>query len=393
MTEPQDFMPALPDAGIDHPGNSATALRAVQRRPRRAVRPRVADDVSEARPARERARAHAQAHPEAESGTWWLDLAPCELGQTLQAVVDLYGARVQDKGLEFVVDLAPELPLRLFGDARRLTQVLSQLVDNALRFTTQGHIRIAVRELPAVDGRHCLLRFSVHDSGRGIDPAHCAELFPSRDQLTSQTDRSGGASGRGLPLCRQLVETMGGRIGVESAPGQGSDFWFTAELQRIGVASGGRPAAAADVAGLRVLLVDGGSSTGRVIEAQLRAWQVAVARSANALGAARQIERLRHTPECFDLVLLDWQASDVDGLRELMQGLGRKDAAAPAPPTVMLTDRSRDAQNRAVGGVQVDAVLVKPVLAAPLLAALRQAVQARAARAALVVGAAATAGL
>jgi CheY-like chemotaxis protein len=296
---------------------------------------------------------------------------PFDLEAMLQRNVDLFGAGIQHKGLECVVDLAPELPTRLVGDGRRLSQVLDRLVGNALKFTEQGHLRIAVRELPTADPRRCALRFSVHDSGIGIGPERCAELFDAQVQVGKPIAGRHGGAGSGLATCRQRVEMLGGRIGVESVPGKGSDFWFTVELQRTGFADPGPPAPT-DVAGLRVLLVDDGSAAGRVIEARLRAWQVVVAGSASALAAARQIEQARDRRAGFDLVLVHWRAQDVDGLRELMRQHGARDATKSTPLIAMLTDGSRDAQNRAVGGAPVDAVLVKPVLAAPLLGLLRK---------------------
>lgn len=315
--------------------------------------------------------------PRVEPGRLRLARVPFDLEEALQRTADLFGGSIQHKGLEFVLDLAPDLPPRLIGDVLRLSQVLSILVGNAMRFTRQGHVRVAVRELPVADPRSCMLRFSVLDSGLGIDPARCSTLFDGPAQTDRASGRRAGGRGPGLAICDRLVDMMGGRIGVESTPGRGSDFWFTARLQRTDMAAGDTPAAA-DVAGLHVLLVHGGSATGRVIEAQLRAWQVDVARSGDALGAARQIERMQGIHASFDLVLLDWQASDVDGLRELMQQHAKKDAATRMPLMALLTDCSRDAQNRALGCAQVDALLVKPVLASPLLTVLRQACARRA---------------
>jgi CheY-like chemotaxis protein/PAS domain-containing protein len=301
------------------------------------------------------------------------EVAPLDLEQVLQTTVDRFSPRLEQLGLEWLVDLAPELPRRFLGNARLLTQVLDHLVGNAVKFTEQGHVRVVVRELPALDPRRCLLRISVHDSGIGIDAARQRHLFedPARpdDATVSRFDNMAP----GLTKCRHLVELMDGRMGVESAPGRGSEFWFTAGLQRIDDQPlGGSDLA--DLAGLRVLLVDDGSAAGRVVESQLRAWQVAVARSRNALGAARQIGQARRTNVRFDVVLVDWQASDVDGLRALLKDHeNNKGLCGCAPMMVMLSHGSRDARNRALGAARVDALLVKPVLAAPLLAVLRQA--------------------
>lgn len=302
-------------------------------------------------------------HARIEAGQMRIEPAPFNLEQALQRTVDLFAASVHHKRLEFVVDLAPALPARLVGDVKRLSQVINKLVGNALKFTERGHVRLVVRELPAASADRCAMRVSVQDSGSGIELGRSADPF-------------GG--GLGLAICKRLVEMMGGRIGVESAPGQGSEFWFTIDLPRADPAPAA-PADAAGIAGLRVLLVHDDSGSGRVIEAQLHAWQVQVLRCDDARGAMGRIEQSSQAGSPIDVVLLDWRGSEVDALRAMMKLLNGPDNAGHGPLVVLLTQASRGAHNRAIGGARVDTVLVKPVLAAPLLAVLHQAISRRAA--------------
>ncbi len=307
-----------------------------------------------------------------EAGHMRLEHAPFNLGLALQRTADLFSASVYQRRLEFVVDLAPTVPTHLVGDAQRLSQVINNLVGNAVKFTERGHVRLAVREQPSTDPLQCKLRISVQDSGIGIDPLRCADLFNAFTQADGSIGRRFGGTGLGLAICKRLVEMMGGRLGVESAPGQGSEFWFVITLPRSEV----EPAESAEpkgVAGLRVLLVEDFTDAGRVIEAQLQTWKVLTARSSNANRALRLIERARHSGTDFDLLLLEWQDSQVDALRGLIRCLNDNNATRRLPLIALLTPDSRDAQNRAIGCARVDTVLVKPVLAAPLLEVLRKA--------------------
>jgi len=312
-----------------------------------------------------------------EAGQLRFELLPFDLEQAVQRMVDVLGARIDQKGLAFVIDLPPERPVRLVGDPLRLSQVLTNLVGNAVKFTETGHIHVVVRELPAANPQRCLLRLSVRDSGIGIDPVQRADLFEAFTQADSSITRRFGGTGLGLAICKRLVEMMGGRIGVDSAPGRGSDFWFTVDLLRADDRAGAGDRLQG-VAGLRVLLVDDGSAAGRMIEAQLRAWQVLLERSIDAIGALQQLERAQREGSPFDAVLLDWQTSDPEGhgtKKRLRQRAGQATAGGlpGLPVLVMATSRSRDALDQALSDDPPDAVLIKPVLASSLLEALQKA--------------------
>jgi len=304
-----------------------------------------------------------------EAGKLHFEAIAFDVQQAVQRVVDVFAARIDQKGLDFVVDLPPELPARLIGDPLRLSQVLNNLVGNAVKFTGTGHIHLVVRALPASVPGQCALRFSVQDTGIGIDPAHRDALFEAFTQADGSITRRFGGSGLGLAICKRLVEMMGGQIGVDSVHGQGSEFWFTIELPTLEEGNGTHARAIAD---LRVLLVDGGSVAGYVIESQLQAWKVDVMRCAQPLYALERIDRARRAGCPFDVLLIDWRAADADGIRALMRMLPRPSTDEPHALRVlaMVTAFGRDSMARTLAEDPPDSVLLKPVLASPLLEAL-----------------------
>jgi two-component system sensor histidine kinase/response regulator len=166
-----------------------------------------------------------------EAGKLELHLAPCAVGPVVREALEVYAQRARAKGLEVSADVPADLPASLIGDAGRLRQILLNLIGNAIKFTEAGSVAVRV----AVDQRTLTglkLRFSVTDTGIGIPPDQRHRLFRSFSQVDGSMTRQFGGIGLGLAISHQLVELMGGEIGVESEPGRGSTFWFTVPLDR-----------------------------------------------------------------------------------------------------------------------------------------------------------------
>ena len=175
-----------------------------------------------------------------EANRMQLEHMEFELQQVLGSVHDMMGARKAGKPLELVVDVAADVPRTLVGDPLRITQVLLNYVGNAIKFTEQGEVAVHVG-VAARDGDAVLLRFAVSDTGIGIEPAQRQELFDSFAQADSSITRKYGGTGLGLVICKRLAELMGGEVGVDSEPGVGSTFWFTARLGLAAEAQGQAP--------------------------------------------------------------------------------------------------------------------------------------------------------
>lgn len=152
------------------------------------------------------------------------------LEECIETILDLLATQAEEKSLELAVLIEPDVCRHLCGDPSRLKQVLLNLIGNALKFTSEGEVVLQVKEIPASDDK-IKLYFSVKDTGIGIPPEGHKRLFEAFSQVDASTTRQFGGTGLGLVICKQLVTLMGGEIGVESQPGQGSTFWFTVQFK------------------------------------------------------------------------------------------------------------------------------------------------------------------
>jgi signal transduction histidine kinase/CheY-like chemotaxis protein/HPt (histidine-containing phosphotransfer) domain-containing protein len=285
----------------------------------------------------------------------------------IRSVISLFGLQAKERGIDLVAEIDPSIPVMLAGDPHRISQVLSNLVGNAVKFTVKGGV--AVRAL--VEDRtpsETVLRFEIADTGLGIDPVTCARLFEPFVQGDSSTTRRFGGTGLGLTICRKLVGLMGGEIGVDSAPGVGSTFWFTARLASTTDAEVGEVLAAnenanrtAELAGLRVLVAEDNAANQRLVErllARLGAQATIVVDGLEAVAAARS--------GAFDVVLMDCHMPRMDGYdaTRAIRAEGLSIAVVAVTASAMTGDRERCL---AAG---MNDYLAKPIVVAKLEAAL-----------------------
>jgi two-component system sensor histidine kinase/response regulator len=277
-----------------------------------------------------------------------------DLTLTVEDALDLFAKRAQSKGLDLAGRVTPDVPVWVRGDASRVRQVLTNLIGNAIKFTERGAVTLEASLVEQTAAR-AVLRFEVKDTGIGISEEGRKALFFSFSQVDSSSTRRHGGTGLGLAICRQLVELMGGRIGVESQPGRGSTFWFTLPFEKSSAPVA--PTGAGAVAGRRVLLVDGSPSSRDVLLRTLQAWGLEV-REVPAGGGA--LEALRVAAESgapFDVVVFDLYLPDIDGLALALAI--RSSSRLGHPSLVMLTPMgSREEVSRVAG---VSACLARPI--------------------------------
>jgi PAS domain S-box-containing protein len=303
-----------------------------------------------------------------EAGKLDLEVTDFALGETLDGMLKTLAVHAHEKGLELIYDCAPEVPDDLIGDPGRLRQVLVNLIGNAIKFTERGEVSVAVGvEQRTADAVR--LRFSVRDTGIGIDPRKLEVIFDAFAQADSSTTRKYGGTGLGLTISAHLARMLEGRIWVESEPGRGSEFHFTA---RFGVARASAPLLSGDgltrLRGLPVLVVDDNATNRLLLERLLTAWRMHPTAVEGGAEALRQLTRARAAERPFPLVLIDGRMPEMDGfaLAERIQ----QDPTLAGSTILMLTsdDRPGDvARCRALG---IGAYLVKPIRQSQLLDAI-----------------------
>ncbi len=289
-----------------------------------------------------------------EAGKMTIEVADFSLRSVIEEVADLLAPRAHEKGLDIACRMAPDFPQGLRGDAGRLRQVLTNLAGNAIKFTERGEVVIEAQLLEQ-HARRVRFRLSVRDTGIGIPRERHASVFESFTQADGSTTRRYGGTGLGLTISRQLIQMMGGTIGLESEPGQGSCFWAELALERQAEAA---PAPASlSLAGLHVLVVDDHQTNRAILREQLHSWGCRPEEACDGRQAISALEAAA-ARDPFALVLLDMQMPELDG--EQTARAIRSDPRFARLPLVLLSSGVRSGVASAAE-LGFDAALTKPV--------------------------------
>ena len=293
-----------------------------------------------------------------EAGKLHFETADFDLNAAGEGAGDLVAGRAHEKGMELGILIEADVPLFLRGDAGRLRQVLTNLLGNAVKFTERGEVLLRV-EKKQEDSGSVVLHFSVSDTGIGLSKEAISRLFQPFSQADSSTTRKYGGTGLGLAIARQLIEKMNGTIGVESEPGKGATFWFTARFEKQASQSPHSALKAESLAGLRVLIVDDNETNRKILHHQLSAWRMLNESVPDGPGALRLLRARADDGQPFHVAVLDMQMPDMDGL-ELAKRI-KSDPAISATRLILLSSIGHRLPQAIMEVAGIGASLVKPV--------------------------------
>jgi len=303
-----------------------------------------------------------------EAGKLEMEEAEFHLGDFLRGVMEIHAGPAHDKGLEFALDLPAATPFGLRGDQVRLSQIVNNLIGNAVKFTDQGAIIVRVTTLEDTP-EAVLLRFTVEDSGIGLSPEQASKLFNPFTQADTTTTRKYGGTGLGLVISKRLAEMMGGEIWCQSELGRGSTFGFTARFKPSVLEEPGPALSADSFKGFRALVVDDNDQALEILSQAMSSMGLVVVEAASGEEALKCYAEAVGQGAKFDLIVVDWQMPDMDGgetVRRLAEAWG------PLPAVMMVTGFGREDVADSARAANIQKILTKPISLSSLNNALME---------------------
>ena len=304
-----------------------------------------------------------------EAGKLSVETTEFEIDSVLENVANLIGEKASEKGLELIYDLAPDVPFVLRGDPLRLGQILINYGNNAVKFTDRGEIKIIVRVQERTE-HDALLYFAIRDTGIGLSEEHISRLFQSFQQADASTTRRYGGTGLGLAICKNLAALMHGDVGVESAPGKGSTFWFTARLA-ISQSQRRKLAPSKNLNGLRLLIVDDNEAALQALAETLEQMTFKVDKAESGQAAVVAVRQAAAQGHPYAMVLVDWLMPGMNGI-ETIAAIRALDIR-PLPQVALATAHGRQEVMHQADAAAIDTVLIKPISPSLLFDALMRA--------------------
>lgn len=307
-----------------------------------------------------------------EAGRMDIERIPMNLETLLKGVSDLFGALIEEKDLEFFLEIDPCIPQELLGDPLRLGQVLNNLVGNAIKFTEHGeiHVKVSLGEVSTSgqDENGILLCFSVRDTGIGLSEEQVQRLFHAFTQADASITRKHGGTGLGLSISRHLVHLMGGEITLSSEPGRGTTFSFS-----IRVGESDRVPFKPDLQGLKglkALVVDDQETSCNILKGVLEAWGLKVQAVSKAEDVLDVVGGELSGSHPFDIIFVDWRMPGTNGLeviRSIEKAFPVEKISRNMMRVVMATSSDKETLLKGLASTRLDGVLVKPVIPSELL--------------------------
>ncbi len=306
-----------------------------------------------------------------EAGKLDIEAVAFDLMETLDSVAGMISVKAHERErLEVLFRVDPRVPRNLVGDPLRLGQVLINLGNNAVKFTEAGEIVLNV-DLETRTENEATLRFSLRDTGIGMTEEQQASLFQAFNQADASTTRKFGGTGLGLTISRRLVDLMGGTIWVASAPGKGSEFFFTARFGVESETGAAAPVFRNDLQQLKVLVVDDNPTARQIFEEMLHAFGYDVDQASSGEEGLQMAGRSRGAAP-YDLILMDWKMPHMDGIETSLRLRADTDVHQ-WPRIILVTAYDQDAAAREMQRAQLDGLLIKPVSPSSLFNAICEA--------------------
>jgi two-component system sensor histidine kinase/response regulator len=305
-----------------------------------------------------------------EAGKLDMELTEFQLEDTLDNISTLVGIKTQEKGLELLFKTDPAVPRALVGDPLRLGQILINLSNNAVKFTDSGEIVVST-ELVKKNNAQVTLKFSVQDTGVGMTAEQAAKLFQPFVQADASTTRKYGGTGLGLTISKRLAEMMGGEIWVESEPGLGSTFSFTADFGLGKEKAQKQYTPGSELRGMKVLVVDDNATSRDIFQEMLESFTCVVTLAGSGPEGITELENARDD-QPFELVVMDWKMPGMDGI-EASRRIKAHAGLNKIPAIVLVTAYGREEIMQQADEVGLEGFLLKPVNPSMLLDTIMQA--------------------
>jgi two-component system sensor histidine kinase/response regulator len=293
-----------------------------------------------------------------EAGKLTFEILDFDLIETVEGALEVMAESAFGKGIELACEITTGVNQRLRGDPGRLRQVLTNLIGNAIKFTSQGEVVLRVTQKTET-GTQVELRFDVHDSGIGILGEAQTRLFQPFTQADDSSTRKYGGTGLGLAIAKQLVEMMNGQIGLQSMPGRGSNFWFTARFEKQATQLASARSAEGDDFNLRVLVVQRSASNRKILCYQIAGWKMEAAGAGSGEDALSMLRAAAAAGSPFRVALLDFQLPDMETLALAL--VIKSDPTIKATRLVLVAPLGKGMSSEELKWAGISTCLIKPV--------------------------------
>ena len=304
-----------------------------------------------------------------EAGHMALDSSPFSLGESIADTISTLGHRAEQKGLEFSLEIAPDVPDALIGDVGRLRQVIINLVGNAIKFTETGEVNLRIELESSKEGRS-VLHFFVADTGIGIEPENQERVFEAFQQADASTTRQYGGTGLGLAISSRIITLMGGRVGLTSEIGKGSVFDFTAGFGIQSEDTIPESVHHTRLSNLRALVIDDNATNLRILDGILRSWGMRATLATSGIEALKILSGTDQSADGFALILTDARMPSMDGF-DLVRRI-RQTPSLKAATVLMLTSVHSAEDVARARELGISSYLIKPVRRSALLSAITE---------------------